>query len=124
METAQVQRPRKTRLEYLREQQDRLCKLIAKEQARAEEKELKMWVLMTDTNKWVRRIPSDDDLLNKVCAKWNKEKECPIFLNENLLPDKLPTHFKTPYNTYLKSLGYVYSTQERFTFVKPGIETV
>lgn len=119
MEKAQGQ-VRKSRLEYLMEQQSVLAKRIEREKQRAEEKELKMWVLITEAHKWVRRIPSDEDMLNRVCAKWDVEKKAPVFFNEDKLPEKLPTHFKTPYNDHLKALGYVYSTQERFTFVKPA----
>jgi hypothetical protein len=92
---------------------------LQKAERAKEELDLKAWVLMSEDHKWVRRIPTDEDMLKRVCAKWDDENKVPVFFNEELLPEKLPTHFKKPYNDFLKAKGYVYSTQERFTFVKP-----
>lgn len=92
---------------------------LAKAEKAKEESDLKVWVLISEDHRWIRRIPTDDDMLNRVFAKWDDTAKVPLFFNEELLPDRLPTHWKRPYNDFLKAKGYEYSTQERFTFVKP-----
>lgn len=92
---------------------------LQKAEQKKEELELKVWVLISEDHKWVRRIPTDDDMISRVYAKWDSENKIPLFFNEELLPQKLPTHFIRPYNDYLITKGYKYSMQERFTFEKP-----
>ena len=92
---------------------------LANVEQKKEDLNLKVWVLISEDHTWKRRIPTDDDLLNRVYTKWDDVNKVPLFFNEELLPEKLPTHFIRPYNDYLRAKGYKYSNQERFTFVKP-----